>query len=516
MKKIAPVMLVILDGWGYGKKSEDNAVYLAKTPNMDRWQKEYPFTTLVAHNGQVGLPEGQMGNSEVGHLNIGAGRIVYQDFTRINNAIESGELASNPVLLELVDKTIQNRTALHFCGLLSDGGVHSHIDHLLAMVDIASKRGLEKIFIHCFMDGRDTPPKSGLEYLERLHYGLEKIGTGKIATISGRFYAMDRDTRWDRVHVAWQALVEGEGNRATDPVEALKAAYVKGETDEFVHPINICDNKGPVALVEENDSLLFFNFRADRARQLTQAFTDPKFSEFSKKISPALLEFVTCTQYQKDFDFPVLFPPIHLSHILGEEVSNHGLNQLRIAETEKYAHVTYFFNGGRETVFKNEERILIESPRDVATYDLKPEMSAQKITDALLKRVSEKEYALIVLNYANCDMVGHSGLISATIKACETVDGCLGQLVTSFTEAGGIVLITADHGNADIMSTIDHNTNTPYTAHTTNPVPFLLISERHKGRSLMEGRALKDIAPTILTLMELPIPDEMSGKSLLG
>lgn len=512
MKKRSPVLLIILDGWGVGAQRSNNAIYLAKTPNMDRWQKEYPFTTLVAHNGQVGLPEGQMGNSEVGHLNIGAGRIVYQDFTRINKAVDSKELMSNKVLCELIDKTIKKGSALHLMGLLSDGGVHSHINHLLAMIDIAKLRGLEKIFVHCFMDGRDTPPKSGATFIAQLQNGLAKKATGKIATISGRFYAMDRDTRWDRVQKAWQTIVEGCGKRASDPLAAVSAAYEAGESDEFITPINIYDNDKPLAVVEDDDSILFYNFRADRARQLSHAFTDPNFDKFTIKSRPKLLEFVTCTRYEKGFDSPVLFPPTELQRILGEEISRQGLKQLRIAETEKYAHVTYFFNGGRETVFPNEDRILIESPRDVATYDLKPEMSAIKITDTLLKTIAEKEYDLIVVNYANGDMVGHTGVIPAAIKACETVDNCLGELIKTFQQAGGITLITADHGNADIM--INEVDKAVYTAHTTNPVPFILISEAHKGQALSEGGALKDIAPTILTLLNLAIPDEMDGECL--
>ncbi len=513
MLKSSPVLLVILDGWGVGEKTDNNAVYLANTPNMDRWQSEFPYTQLSAHNGAVGLPEGQMGNSEVGHLNIGAGRVVYQDFTRINKAVETGDLAENGVLLALIDSVKAEGKALHFFGLLSDGGVHSHINHLIGMVKIAASKGLKKIFIHCFMDGRDTPPKSGAGYIVSLQEELLKIGAGKIATITGRYFAMDRDKRWDRVEKAWQALVDGIGVQEEKPSLAMQNAYAKGQTDEFIEPITLCENGKPITTVQDGDAVLFFNFRADRARELTHAFTDSDFEEFSCKKRPVLTDFATCTRYEKSFTLPVLFPPTQLNRILGEEVSRNGLKQLRIAETEKYAHVTYFFNGGREAVFDNESRLLVESPREVATYDLKPEMSAYKVTDLLLDKLKNESFDLIVLNYANSDMVGHSGILPAAIKACESVDECLGKLVAFFSEQGGNVLITADHGNADIM--FDQATKEPYTAHTLNPVPFILVSEEYKTASLHRGGALKDIAPTILNLMGLQVPTEMEGINLI-
>ncbi|MDA8165099.1 MAG: 2,3-bisphosphoglycerate-independent phosphoglycerate mutase [Desulfobacteraceae bacterium] len=515
MTEPAPVLLAILDGWGAGAPSPTNAVYMANTPNMDGWQRDYPATTLLAHNGAVGLPEGQMGNSEVGHLNIGAGRVVYQDFTRINLAIRQGDFFANPVLKEAMAKVKAGGSALHLLGLVSDGGVHSHIDHLKALVDMAVNReGLARVYIHAFMDGRDTPPKSGAGFLEELQAHLAADGAARIATVTGRYYAMDRDNRWERVQRAWKALVDGQGDhRATDPVAAVRAAYERGETDEFITPTVIEENGRPLATVADGDVVIFFNFRADRARQLTRAFTAPGFDQFPTGRRPALAGYVTFTRYDKSFDLPVVFPPQTLTHILGEEVSRHGLRQLRIAETEKYAHVTYFFNGGREQPFPLEDRDLVPSPKEVATYDQKPEMSAFQVTDELLARIRGNDYRFIVLNFANGDMVGHSGIFAAAVKACEAVDACLGRLVAAFREKGGIVIITADHGNAEIM--FDPETNGPHTAHSLNPVPFILISDAHKGRHLRTDGALKDIAPTILTLMGLPIPAEMEGNCLI-
>jgi 2,3-bisphosphoglycerate-independent phosphoglycerate mutase len=511
----SPVMLIILDGWGYGEPSEFNAVTFADTPNMDRWMSSYPFTTLVAHGGAVGLPDGQMGNSEVGHLNIGAGRTVYQDFTRINRAIESKEFSANHVLNNSIDQVITKQKSLHLLGLVSDGGVHSHIDHLVALVQLASEKGLKQIYIHAFMDGRDTPPQSGADYLKELQNELDRIGIGKIASISGRYYAMDRDNRWQRVEKAWVALVEGEGVMSKGPpVAAVQDAYRRGETDEFIKPIVITEENGmPSGTINDGDTVLFFNFRADRARELSHAFTDPDFTGFNRRKKPALGEYVTFTQYDKHFSFPVVFPPLTLNHILGEEVSRHGLKQLRIAETEKYAHVTYFFNGGREEPFALEDRALIPSPKDVATYDQKPEMSAFAVTDELMKRLDGNGYSLIVLNFANGDMVGHTGIMAAAVAACEAVDQCLGRVVKKITAANGTVLITADHGNAETMHNFE--TNGPFTAHSSNPVPFLLINDLFRGRTLRKGGALRDIAPTILTIMGLPIPAEMDGECLL-
>jgi len=514
MIQASPVMLIILDGWGVGEKNETNAVYMAQTPNMDRWAARYPATTLQAHNGAVGLPEGQMGNSEVGHLNIGAGRVVYQDYTRINRAIETGELVGNEILDRVLAKTLAQDKTLHLMGLVSDGGVHSHLSHLYALVRIAAKKGVKKIAIHAFMDGRDTPPQSGQAYMSKVQQTLADIGVGRVATVIGRYYAMDRDNRWERLELAWKAMVNGQGAYHQDPVAAIGEAYGRGENDEFIKPIVIVNDDGnPQATIGDGDSVIFFNFRADRARQLTHAFTDEHFDHFSADTRPRLADFATCTRYEKDFDLPVLFPPHSLDRILGEEVSAHGLRQLRIAETEKYAHVTYFFNGGREAPFALEDRVLINSPKEVATYDLKPQMSAPEVTAELLLRLRGNPYSLVVLNFANADMVGHSGKFEATVKACETVDECLGQLVTPFLELGGTVLITADHGNADIM--YDQETKGPHTAHTLNPVPFIMINDRYVGHILRQDGALKDIAPTILHLMGLSVPAAMEGVCLL-
>lgn len=514
MKQNPPILLAILDGWGAGPLSESNAIHVAKTPNMDRWAKSFPSTTLLAHNGAVGLPEGQMGNSEVGHLNIGAGRTVYQDFTRINRAIDSGDFFENQVLKNTFTKALKNNSGLHLMGLISDGGVHSHINHLLALLEMATAYGLTKVYIHAFMDGRDTPPSSGKNYISRLQKELSRIGTGRLASITGRYYAMDRDKRWNRVEIAWQAIVDGRGIKADDPVQAVQDAYDRGETDEFIRPIILLEKNGnPVATVMDNDSVLMFNFRADRVRELTHVFTDDEWQEFTLEKRPKLAEYVTFTQYDKHFTLPVAFPPVSMEHILAEEISSHGLRQLRIAETEKYAHVTYFFNGGREDPFELEDRILIPSPKEVATYDLKPEMSAYLVTDELLKRMDNESYSLIVLNFANGDMVGHSGIMEAAIKACEAVDSCLGKIVDKFTAKGGIALITADHGNAETMC--DPLSLCPFTAHSSNPVPFILVSEQHKGCTLRKEGSLRDIAPTILSLQELPIPREMTGKSLI-
>lgn len=509
-----PVMLIIMDGWGVGEPTSTNAVSQAKTPNFDAYSAAYPKTTLTAHNGAVGLPDGQMGNSEVGHLNIGAGRVVYQDFTRINRAVETGELETNSVFCSLVDETMKAGSALHLLGLVSDGGVHSHINHLLALVQTSKRKGLDKIYIHCFMDGRDTPPQSGRGYIAKLTEQLTVIGAGVIASISGRYFAMDRDSRWDRVSLAWQALVDGVGVPwAGDPISAVEQAYSLGQNDEFIKPIVLSSAGKPRKTIDDGDSVLFFNFRADRARQLTHAFTDTSFDHFPCKSRPQLSQFVTCTQYEKDFALPVLFPPLSMKGILGEVVSAEGLRQLRIAETEKYAHVTYFFNGGREIPFPLEDRLLIESPKEVATYDLKPDMSAFEVTAALKAKLKDNDYALVVLNFANADMVGHSGILTAAVKACEAVDCCLGELVPSFVAEGGVVILTADHGNADIM--YDESTHGPHTAHTLNPVPFILAGQKFTGKTLRGGGALRDIAPTILALMGLAVPAEMDGRSLL-
>jgi len=514
MKSATPVMLAILDGWGYREEVEGNAVAQARTPNMDRWRQECPFTTLVAHNGAVGLPEGQMGNSEVGHLNIGAGRIVYQDFTRINKDIATGAFGDNTVLAGAMTRTAERGAALHLLGLVSDGGVHSHLAHLVALLEMAAKKGLSRVFVHAFMDGRDTPPRSGDGYIRELEAAISRIGVGQIATVCGRYYAMDRDNRWERVSLAWQALVDGKASHFADSAGvAVADAYGRGENDEFIKPTVIARDGQPLATVNDDDSIIFFNFRADRARQLTHAFIDREFSQFPLQKRPHLAEFVTFTIYEQDFNLPAAFPPVSLTRILGEEVSSHGLRQLRIAETEKYAHVTYFFNGGREEPFPLEDRVLIPSPREVATYDQKPEMSAPQVTEELLSRLQGNPYSLVVLNFANGDMVGHSGIIPAAIKACEAVDACIGRLVARFTELGGVVLITADHGNAEEM--IDRITGGPVTAHSTNPVPLVMVGGKEMTWRLADGGTLTNIAPTIMDLMGLPIPAEMESRSLL-
>ncbi len=519
MSSQGPLLLAILDGWGYGPANATNAVSIAHTPNMDRWQQEYPATTLIAHNGLVGLPEGQMGNSEVGHLNIGAGRIVYQDFTRINKSLESGEIKDNAVLCNVMDKLSQDK-CLHLFGLLSDGGVHSHIDHLIALLSMARDKGLKNVYIHCFMDGRDTPPKSGGRYMQQLLNAIEEIGVGQVATVSGRYWAMDRDNRWDRVEKAWQAIVEGNGKKAKNGKEAVASAYMRDETDEFITPTVITTALDkPIAPVNDGDAIIFFNFRADRARELCRAFIDRDFSSFEINRKPAIIELVTFTEYESDFALPVAFPPTVMQHILGEEISGHGLRQLRIAETEKYAHVTYFFNGGLEDPFPKEDRILIESPRDVETYDKKPEMSAIEVTDRLIAALQEKQdqgqpYEFIVLNFANCDMVGHTGMLDAATIACETVDVCLGRIAEFFKEKNGTILITADHGNAEVM--IDCSSLDPYTAHTLSPVPLILLNNNeYRTCSLKKGGALKDIAPTVLALLGIPAPREMEGENLI-
>lgn len=505
-----PVMLMILDGFGIAKASDGNAVSLAKKPNFDRLIKEYPHSTLEASGMAVGLPEGQMGNSEVGHLNIGAGRIVYQELTRITKAIADGEFFENEELLKAMKNAKENNSALHLMGLLSDGGVHSHINHLKGLLEFAKKEGLTKVYVHAFMDGRDVAPSSGKEFIEKTEEMMKEIGVGKIATINGRYYAMDRDNRWERVELAYNAIVRGTGNTANSAIEAIEESYKNDKTDEFVVPTVILENGEPTATVKSGDSVVFFNFRPDRARELTRALTQKDFDGFNaEKLD---LTFVTMTQYDKTFEgVMVAFKPQTLKNTLGEFVANKGLNQLRIAETEKYAHVTFFFNGGVEKPNKNEDRALIASPK-VATYDLKPEMSAYEVTEELIKRIDSDKYDMIILNYANPDMVGHTGVIPAAVKAIETVDECLGKIADKILEKNGSLFITADHGNAEVM--IDPETGAPFTAHTTDPVPFVWVSNDAKGKSLENGK-LSDIAPTMLHEMGLEAPEEMTGHSLI-
>lgn len=505
-----PVMLAILDGLGLSDHKDGNAFSLAKKPNLDKIFKEYPRTVLGASGLSVGLPDGQMGNSEVGHLNIGAGRIVYQALTRITKSIEDGDIFKNEALLKAIDNAKNNDSAIHFMGLLSDGGVHSHIDHLKGLIDFAAKSGVKKVYIHAFLDGRDTAPKSALTYIEDLEKHMAEVGVGSIATVSGRYYAMDRDKRWERIELAYNAMVLGKGEVATSPEEAVERSYHDNKTDEFVLPTVIEKDGKPVATIKNNDSVVFFNFRPDRARQITRAINDKEFDGFKRETLN--LVFVTMTEYDSTIEgVEVAFKPESYVNTLGEYVSKQGKKQLRIAETEKYAHVTFFFNGGVEEPNQNEDRALIPSPK-VATYDLKPEMSAYEVTDEVLKRIDSDEYDMIILNYANPDMVGHTGVIDAAVKAVETVDECLGKVMDKILEKNGALFITADHGNCEQM--IDYSTGNPMTAHTTNLVPFAYIANDAKEKELREEGILADIAPTMLQSMGLEVPKEMTGKSL--
>lgn len=500
-----PVLLMILDGWGLAPASAGNAAAVANTPNLDKYFAEYPHTTLQASGKFVGLPEGQIGNSEVGHLNIGAGRIIYQNLTRITKAIEDGDFFTNPVLCDVMTKTKVNDSSLHLMGLVSDGGVHSHLTHLLALVKMAKEKGLKKIYIHAFLDGRDVGPKTAAGYLEQLQQALKEIGAGQIATVSGRYYPMDRDKRWERVERGYRAIVLGEGKLAADPVAAVEESYVAGVTDEFVEPIVIIGVDGRV---KAGDGIIFFNFRPDRARQLTRALNDKEFPYFERPEGALPVNFVCMTQYDATIDAPVAFPPETYADTLGQLLADKGMHQLRIAETEKYAHVTFFFNGGVEEPNKNEERILIASPK-VATYDLQPEMSAEEVTQALLAELDKDKFDVVILNFANPDMVGHTGVLEAAIKAMEKVDECVGRVVEKVQSLGGSVCITADHGNLEHMVEADGQ---PNTAHTTNVVPFILISD--KQYKLHNG-ILADIAPTMLELLHIEKPALMTGSSLI-
>ena len=501
-----PVMLMILDGFGLAPKSEGNAVEAANKPNFDRLMEKYPSTQLQASGLHVGLPDGQMGNSEVGHLNIGAGRIIYQELTRITKEIKEGGFFKNEALTLAVNNAKENNSALHLMGLLSDGGVHSHIDHLKGLLKLAKESGLTKVYVHGFMDGRDVPPSSGKVFITELEEYMNEIGVGKIATIAGRYYAMDRDNRWERVELAYNAMVHGKGEISSSALEAIEKSYNDNKTDEFVLPA-VIDKDG---MIKNGDSIIFFNFRPDRARELTRAINDKEFIGFHRDRLD--LTFVTMTQYDKTLEgVHVAYSPQSINNTLGEYVSNHGLNQLRIAETEKYAHVTFFFNGGVEKENPGEDRALIASPK-VATYDLKPEMSAYELTDELINRLDSDKYDMVILNYANPDMVGHTGIIEAAVKAVETVDECLGRVAEKVLEKDGTLFVTADHGNAEIM--IDFSTGNPFTAHTTDPVPFIWVSNNTEGRTLKEGK-LADIAPTMLNEMGLEKPAEMTGECLI-
>ena len=500
-----PVMLMILDGWGVAPASDVNAATLAQTPNLDRYFAEFPNTTLEASGIEVGLPEGQIGNSEVGHLNIGAGRIIYQSLTRITKAIKDGDFFTNEVLCACMDKTKNAGKALHLMGLLSDGGVHSNINHLIALLEMAKARGLEKVYVHAFLDGRDVPPKSAVSFIKQLQEAIAGMEFGKIATVMGRYYAMDRDNRWDRLEKAYKTLVFGEGKLVADPVQGVEASYEAGVTDEFVEPMVV---EGVDAKITSGDGIIFFNFRPDRARQITRALNDAEFPHFERPASALPVNFVCMTQYDATIDAPVAYPPEEYNDTLGEVLAKEGKHQLRIAETEKYAHVTFFFNGGVEEPNLNEERVLINSPK-VATYNLQPEMSAYDVTNALLAELDKDKFDVVVLNYANPDMVGHTGVLPAAIKAMEAVDECVGKVVDKVLSLGGSVCITADHGNLEKMAEAD---GTPHTAHTTNVVPFILVSnEEHK----LHSGVLADIAPTMLELLNIEKPAVMTGSSLI-
>jgi 2,3-bisphosphoglycerate-independent phosphoglycerate mutase len=503
-----PIVLFVLDGFGVRAEKQDNAIALARTPSFDRFRSRYPHTTIAASELRVGLPEGQMGNSEVGHLNLGAGRVVYMDSTRITLAVRQGTIQRNQVIVEAMDR-VRERGAFHLMGLVSDGGVHSYQEHLEGLLRMARDRGLRRVFVHAFLDGRDTPPASGAGYLEQLQAFLRELGVGKIAVVSGRYYAMDRDKRWDRVEKAWRAMVLAEGAAAEDPVEAVRRSYAQNVTDEFVVPMVIHEGGRPVATLQDGDSALFFNFRADRARQLTAALTQPSFDAFPRSVFPRL-HFVCMTEYDKSFGLPVAFPPEPLRNIVADVLAAAGVKNLRIAETEKYAHVTYFFNGGVEKPWPGEDRILVPSAK-VATYDLKPEMSAYEITARLLEQLTAQTHRVVIGNFANPDMVGHTGVLPAAIKAVEVVDECMGRIVDAVLARRGAVLVTADHGNCEQMR--DPVTGQAHTAHTLSPVPFFLIHEGARG-PLREGGALEDVGPTMLALLGLPQPAEMTGRDL--
>jgi len=510
---VTPTLLLILDGWGIAPPGPGNAVAIAtSTGNMAALAAQYPTTRLKCSGRNVGLPDGFMGNSEVGHMNIGAGRVVYQDMTRIDLAVEDKSLWTNPTLMDLAARVKKSGGKLHLMGLVSDGGVHSHVGHLKSLLDVFRDAGLSQVFVHCFMDGRDTPPEGGSGYVADLIASMGRRGCGQVASLTGRFYAMDRDKRWDRVATAYNALTAGQGALISDPVEALRHAYASGETDEFVKPRLVAGADGkPLALIEDGDAVFFFNFRADRAREITEAFIQPSFDAFSRAKTPRLAAFATMTEYDSSFGLPVAFAPEAITHTLGQVYSDAGLTQLRLAETEKYAHVTYFLNGGREEPFAGEDRILIPSPRDVPTYDLKPQMSAYEVTAALENALAQKGYGLVVCNLANADMVGHTGVLEAAVAACRVVDECVGRIVAAVLGAGGRVIITADHGNAEEMRDAAGG---KMTSHTLNDVPVILVDPARRNALLREGK-LADLAPTILELAGLPKPGPMTGQSLL-
>ena len=509
MKKTT--MLMILDGYGLNDSAHGNAIAAAKKPNLDRIFDTYPHTRIDASGLAVGLPEGQMGNSEVGHLKIGAGRIVYQELTRITKEIEDGTFFENDALLAAVENCKKNDSALHMYGLVSNGGVHSHNTHIYGVLELAKRQGLEKVYVHCFLDGRDTPPASGADFVQELCDKMAEIGVGKVGVVSGRYYAMDRDNRWDRVEKAYRALTLGEGVEGTDPVQAIRDSYAQGVNDEFVLPTVMMEDGKPVATIQDKDSVIFFNFRPDRAREITRAFCADEFDGFDRGARKDVT-YVCFTEY--DVTIPnkiVAFHKIALTNTFGEYLAANGKTQARIAETEKYAHVTFFFNGGVEEPNEGEDRILVKSPK-VATYDLQPEMSAPAVCDKLVEAIGSDKYDVIIVNFANPDMVGHTGVQEAAIKAVEAVDECVGRAVEALEKAEGVMFICADHGNAEQL--LDYETGAPFTAHTTNPVPFILVNDK-QGRKLREGGCLADIIPTMIELMGMEQPKEMTGKSLL-
>lgn len=513
MSRYKPIVLVILDGWGISNERNGNAISNAKTPCVNNFYENYPHTTLETSGETVGLPHGQMGNSEVGHLSIGSGRIIYQELTRINKAIENEELFKNPTLINAFKNVKDNpQKAVHIMGLLSDGGVHSHLNHLFALLEMAKELNIEKLYLHCFLDGRDVPPKSALNYIEQLEEKMQSLGIGEIASISGRYYAMDRDKRWERVEKAYRSMTLGEGQKVFSAKEAVEQAYKDEITDEFVLPTVIYKGEAPLAIVEEGDSLIFFNFRGDRAREITRAFVDKDFDSFKRPTGWLDLDYVCFTEYDEAIKAPVAFPSEKINNTFGQVLSNHNLKQLRVAETEKYAHVTFFFNGGQEVPYPGEDRILIASCK-VPTYDMEPEMSAGEITEKVVENIEKDIYDVIIVNYANPDMVGHTGCYMSCITAIETVDRSVKMIVDAVLEKEGVAIITADHGNAETMVEHKNGNESPHTAHTTNPVPFIIIGLPDDTK--LRSGILSDIVPTILEIMEIEKPKEMTGESLI-
>ncbi|TMN45644.1 2,3-bisphosphoglycerate-independent phosphoglycerate mutase [Pseudoalteromonas sp. S2755] len=507
--KKKPLVLMILDGWGYREESESNAILAANTPVLDELWRSAPHTLISGSGLDVGLPDGQMGNSEVGHVNLGAGRVVYQDFTRITKAIDDGEFEHNPALVENIDKAVAKGKAVHLMGLLSPGGVHSHEDHIVAAIKLAAERGAT-VYLHAFLDGRDTPPRSAQASIEKMEALMQSLNCGRLASIIGRYYAMDRDNRWDRVESAYNLMVSGDADFTySNGVEALQAAYARDENDEFVKASVIAEEGQPAATINDGDTVIFMNFRADRARQMTRAFVDADFSGFEKRKAPDLSAFVMMTEYAADIKAPIAFAPEALVNVLGEWLAKHNKTQLRISETEKYAHVTFFFSGGREDLFEGEKRELIPSPQ-VATYDLQPEMNSEMLTDKLVEAIHSGEFDVIICNYPNGDMVGHSGVFEAAVKACEAVDKCIGRVVAALKESGGEALITADHGNAEQM--LNPKTGQAHTAHTSEPVPFIYVGRDAEPQA---GKALSDVAPTMLHLLGMEQPSEMTGTPIM-